>query len=293
MDQRRLASGWSPEAMSNLFTCIEWTVDDAGPICNRLAGGNGIEQVDYGDSLGIGVQLGGTDVRSQLWNQAYGQLWGYETIAEVPEPTEITIGGVTGLSYRVDDHAYLAWEYAPDVVVWLHSRGLSDEQLATIAAGVEPVQLPDHLPIALELRPPEFAPIAPQPGDRVGDVPLLVASNDTPRLRYGTLDGRPCVKFQGPECRSVEAAAMIPSIEWNDHVPDRLVAIAPTGSGLVLRTTSTAGAVTDNSLTPTGLGFDLATWTPDSIHEHLRSASLVDEAAEVVADTGELGEISR
>lgn len=292
VDQRRLASGWSADAISNLFACIEWSVDDAGPICERLAGGNGIEHVDYGDSLGIGVQLGDTDVRSQLWNQAYGQLWGYETIAEIPAPTEIVVGDITGLSYRVDDHAYLAWQYAPDVVVWLHARGLTDEQLATIAAGVEPVQLPDQLPLALELRPPGYTTVVPQPGDSVDGVPLLVASNDTPRLRYGTLDGEPCVTFRAPECRSVAAAAMISAIDWNDHVPDRLVAIAPTDSGLVLRTTSVAGTVTDNSLTATGLGFDLATWTPDT-DEHLLSAALVDQTGQVVADTGELGETSR
>ena len=86
---------------------------------------------------------------------------------------------------------------------------------------------------------------------------------------------------------------MIPAIEWGDSIPDRFVAIAPTGSGLTLRTTGVDGAITDNATTPTGLGFDLATWTATNLDEHLESAILVDGAGNAVADPGPLGEIER
>lgn len=296
--QRSLTTDMSPAALSAFFTCAEWTVDGDGPLCNKLAGGNGIEHIDYGETggpyVGIGVQIGDTDVRSQLWNQAYGALWGYETINTVPEPTEISFGNVTALSYRVDDHAYLAWEYQAGIVVWLHSQGLDDEQLADIAASVKPVELPDRLPLLLEVAPVDFEPVSPMPGDRVEDLSWLVSSNGPPALKYGTVGGRPCVAFDFFEqCRSIEAAAMIPAIEWGDSIPDRFVAIAPTGNGLTLRTTRVDGAITDNATTPTGLGFDLATWTATNLDEHLESATLVDGAGTVVADPGPLGEIER
>ena len=188
--QGALTTEMSPAALAAFFTCAEWTVDDEGPLCRGLGGGNGIEHIDYGESgglyVGIGVQIGGTDVRSQLWNQAYGALWGYETIDTVPEPTEISFGDVTGLSYRVDDQAYLAWEHEPGIVVWLHSQGLSDEQLAEIAAGVEPVELPDRLPLLLEVAAVYSEPVPPMPGDRVEDLSLLVSSNGPPVLKYAT-----------------------------------------------------------------------------------------------------------
>ena len=296
--QRSLTTDMSPAVLSAFFTCAEWTVDGDGPLCNKLAGGNGIEHIDYGETggpyVGIGVQIGDTDVRSQLWNQAYGALWGYETINTVPEPTEISFGDVTGLSYRVDDQAYLAWEYEAGTVVWLHSQGLNDEQLADIAASVKPVGLPDRLPLLMEVAPVGFEPVSPMPGDRVKDLSLLVSSNGPPALKYGTVGGRPCVAFDFFEqCRSIEAAAMIPAIEWGDSIPDRFVAIAPAGSGLTLRTTGVDGTTTDNALTPTGLGFDLATWTATSLDEHLESATLVDGAGNVVAGSGPLGEIER
>lgn len=93
-----------------------------------------------------------------------------------------------------------------------------------------------------------------------------------PALRYGTVGGRPCVVVDPFEqCRSIEAAAMIPAIEWGDNIPDRFVAIAPTGSGLTLRTTEVDGTITDNAPTPTDLGFDLATWTATNLDQHLES----------------------
>ncbi|WP_395154902.1 hypothetical protein [Ilumatobacter sp.] len=70
--QRGLTTDMSPTALAAFFTCAEWTVDDDGPLCNKLIGGNGIEHIDYGDRagpyVGVGVQIGDTDVRSQLWN---------------------------------------------------------------------------------------------------------------------------------------------------------------------------------------------------------------------------------
>ncbi|WP_395154903.1 hypothetical protein [Ilumatobacter sp.] len=105
--------------------------------------------------------------------------------------------------------------------MWLHTQGLSNEQLAEIAAGVEPVELPDRLPLLLDARPVDVEPVPPLPGDRVEDLLLLVSANGPPVLKYGTVGGRPCLAFEFfQQCRSTEAAAMIPSIEWGDRIPE-------------------------------------------------------------------------
>ena len=69
--------------------------------------------------------------------------------------------------------------------------------------------------------------------------------------------------------------------------------MAPTGSGLTLRTTAVDGAITDNALAPTGLGFDAATWTATNLDQHLASATLIDGTGNVVADPGPLSETER
>lgn len=61
--------------------------------------------------------------------------------------------------------------------------------------------------------------------------------------------------------------------------------------GLTLPTSAADRAIADNALAPTGLGFDAATWTATNLDEHLVSATLINGAANVVADPGPLSEI--
>jgi hypothetical protein len=89
------------------------------------------------------------------------------------------------------------------------------------------------------------------------DVELLVNSMCAPP-KYATVDEQPFVAFASfRECRSIEAPATTASIDWTDRIPDRFAAIAPFGTGLTVRTTTVDGWVTNEALSPPGVGFDL------------------------------------
>ena len=262
-------------ARSAFFVCASWTIDADSPICDRLAGGNGIEHVTYGDRLGIGVGLGDTTPQDQLWNQASGSLWAYDAFTEPPEPTIIPVGEVDGVSYRNGDAAYLAWEYEPGVVVWLRGNGLSDDELSTIAEGVRPAPLPAELPVLLRLSTPS-----------VGDTGPGGTSNEA-SVKLGYLDGRPCVGIQMWEtCVPTDAPALFGAAVFGDGQLDQYAAIAPTGTDLTFEATTFGAGTQRIDLVPTDFDFDLAVW--ESTGSRLLSARLVDATGTMVADTGEL-----
>lgn len=260
---------------SGFFVCASWTVDADGPICNQLAGGNGVEQVTFGERLGVGVGLGDTTPKDQLWNQASGSLWAYDAFTDPPEPTIIPVGDRDGYSYRNGDDAYLAWEYEPGVVVWLKGNGFSDDELSAIAEGVRPAPLPAELPVLLRLSMPS-----------VGDTGPGGTSNEA-SVKFGYLDGRPCVGIQMYEtCTPTDAPALFGAAVFGDGIFDQYAAIAPTGTGLTLEAVTFGAGTETIHLTRTDFGFDLAVW--ESTGSRLLSAQLVDATGMVAADTGEL-----
>ena len=262
-------------ARSAFFVCASWTIDADGPICDRLAGGNGIEHVSYGDRLGIGVGLGDTTPQDQLWNQAAGSLWAYDAFTEPPEPTIVPVGEVDGVSYRDGDAAYLAWEYEPGVVVWLKGNGFSDDELGAIAEGVRPAPLPSELPTLLRLST-----------SSVGDTGPGGTSNEA-SVKLGYLDGRPCVGIQMWEtCVPTDAPALFGAAVFGDGQLDQYAAIAPASTDLTLEAVTFGAGTQRIDLVPTDFGFDLGVW--ESSGSRLLSARLVDSDGTVVADTGEL-----
>jgi hypothetical protein len=269
----------SVEATAGFFVCSGWTLANGLPTCNALNGGNGIEHVDYGDRLGIGVQLGDTDARTQLWAQSQGSLWGYETVTEPPEPTIIEVGDTDGYSYRDGDHAYLVWEYQPGVVVWLHARGLDDSQLADIAGGVHPAELPDSLPLLLQLDQSTSTEVGP------GSNSLNSA------LKLGYLDGQPCMGFELWEhCTIPDQPAVFGTAVWGDGKADRYAAVAPTGTGKALRVNTDTQGWQTIPLEPTEFGFDVATWSGDT-GDRLLEADLVDTAGDTIVTSGPLNPV--
>jgi|GEM_PF-4141022 len=251
---------------SAFFRCVDWTIsDDDAPTCTQLAGGNGVEHTSYGDQLGVGVALGPSTVGEQLWVQAQGSLWGYEEVTEPPEPTTITFGDTEAVSYRNGDHAYLAWDHAPGVVVWLQSRGLDDTELAFVAAGVRPAELPSELPVLISLNDPQPVPSGP------GSI------SDERSVKLGFLDGEACVGIvMWEQCTSTAAPAVFASPDG-----ETLAAIAPTGTGVLLDID--LGTASERlEMDPTGFGFDLAVF--DNGDRPIESLQLVTPTGDTVAD---------
>lgn len=280
-DEIRALGGGGPstQATAGFFTCREWTLADGVPTCSALGEGNGIEHVDYGDRLGIGVELGDADAPAQLWAQAQGSLWGYDTVTDPPDPTVLDVAGIDGYSYREGDHAYLVWEYQPGVVVWLHSRGLDDTQLADIAGGVRPAELPAELPLLLQLGQSPSTEIGP------GSNSLNSA------LKLGYLDGQPCIGFELWEhCTIPDQPAVFGTAVWGDGKADRYAAVAPTGSVEALRVNTDTQGWQTIPLEPTEFGFDVAIWSGDT-GDRLREAELVDTDGDTIITTGPLSPV--
>jgi hypothetical protein len=272
----RDVAGADADGLAGFFTCRDWTLDgDGAPTCTGLGGGNGIEHVTYGDQLGVGVELGNTDARTQLWAQAQGSLWGYDQVTEPPEPTIIDVGDIEGYSYRDGDQAYLAWEYQPGVVVWLDSNGLDDNQLADIAVGVRPVELPTELPLPLQLDDPE--PISVGGG----------SNSLNAALKVGYLDGQLCAGIElWEQCVIPDAPAIVGVAVWGDGKADRFAAIVPTGTDATLRVNLYDQGWQTIPLETTGFGFDAATWDGNS--DRILEAELISATGDTLADTGPL-----
>lgn len=257
-------------ATAAFFACREWTLTSGVPTCTMLTGGNFVEHVHYGDQLEIGVQLGGTDARTQLSIQASGSLWGYDI--DLPEPTVIPIGDIEGYSYRNDDHSYMAWEYQPGVVVWLEARGLDDTQLAEIAAGVRPATLPDELPVLLQLD--ETTIVAGDP----------VNSSLSPALKLGYLDGQPCVGFElWDECVAPDEPALFGTAVWGDGRADRYAATVPAGTSAEMRVNLFDIGWRTVPFEPTEFGFDVAIWDGEG-RDRLLEAQLVNANGDIVIE---------
>ncbi len=272
--RRELAGG--PGGLAGFFVCREWTLDSSGaPTCTELGGGNGVEQVTYGDQLGVGVELGNIDARTQLWAQAQGSLWGYDEVMEPPEPTTVDIDGIEGYGYRSGDRAYLAWEYQPGVVVWLNGQGLDDIQLADIAAEVHPVELPAELPLLLQLADLGTTEVGPG------------SSSANSAFKLGYLDGQPCVGIElWEQCASLDAPAIFGAAVWGDGKADRYAAIAPVGTDATMRVNLYELGWQTIPLEATAFGFDIATWAGDT--DRILAAELVSADGRTLADTGPL-----
>lgn len=253
------------DVRAGFFRCLDWTISDEAPTCIQLTGGNGVEHNTYGDRLGLGVALGSSTAREQLWLQAQGSLWGYEEVAEAPEPTIISFGSTEAVSYRNGDHAYIAWEHAPGVVVWLQSRGLDDTELATVAAGVRPAELPSELPVLISLNDPQ--PVPSGPG----------SNSEEQSVKLGFLDGHACVGIvMWEQCASTSGPAIFSSSDG-----ETVAAIASTGSDVLLDIDLGTGDERIE-MDPTGFGFDLAVF--DAGGRPIESAQLVTPTGDIVGE---------
>ena len=231
-----------PLGPSALFECASWTanIPDDGHLaatCSGLVGGDLVSQVNYGDRLGIGVDLGSaTTAQELLWMVADGGLWGYERFPNPPVPTEVAVGDATGYLYRNGDRAVLAWEHSPGVLVWLQSTGIDDATLATIARGTYPAPLPDRLALPLVVGPAHTL-------RGLGDL-------KTDQLKWASIDGHSCVGFTVTRCTPLDGEPHLITEAFDDQM---LIGAVWTAGDIGLRVHLTSGDIVDVPRTFVGL----------------------------------------
>lgn len=263
---QRNERGTEIETRSVYFRCVQWTTDADGPICTQLTGGNGIDMVAYGDTLGIGVNLGSSDLASVAGQLVRGGVIPYDAV--MPPAVDLPVNGQTAKLYRVQQQTYLFWQARPGAMVWLHGNGLSDDQLITIAAGVQPVQLPAAMPVTLQLTP------------AVNDT-LQGSSSSSGGLQLGWYRGVPCVGFEmHSECYPADRPLIVDNAQWGDGMPDQIAAVSPSGRGLTLEVDRSQAEPVRVELMPVIKGIDVAVLNVGT--ERATAARLINTAEETV-----------
>ena len=275
---------WDTSYMMNFYRCPTWqagtgsvadgTLDATGITCDGLEGGYR-EVVEFGDTLGVGTGIGRSDwtnnelptIETLLFGLANGSLWGYEDHDTPPEPTRHDIDGVNAVSYRVDDHAYLVLEPTPGTFVWLHARGLSDTDLEAAARALEPVELPDALPVPIVLGPD------------------LADTHGSTQLKLMWLDGRPCVGLHtaATACTPADAgpALITASIGAEGQRPS-VAAITPAGDDYQL-TIALFGIDEWQTVPRTFIGLGITSYVYPPSNERLFEARLTDPNGDQIA----------
>ena len=261
---------WSSDYTSIFFRCVKWTESASTVTCTKLAGGNYVETSSFGPapavgaSNGIGAQLGdGLQTAKVLWTMAQGSLWGYDEVTTPPTPTPVAIGSITGLSYRKGDSAYLAWQYAPGVIVWLAATGYTNAEMAEMAASARPAALPS-LPLLIAV------------GANVTD------SNGVSRsLKVTSVNGVRCAGITVyTQCTRIDQGpALVRTLDQAG--PAAVGAVVPSGTTASLVVTLVGGQLRTVPLTPAGLGIDTALYTA-ATGETLASAQVVGAAGAVL-----------
>ena len=271
---------WSADYISRFYRCVAWAEsDDGAPTCTKLATG-GREFVSYGGQgdielgdggVGIGTNLVASDPKELLWSLGAGSLWGYDTVTEPPEPTEVAIGQRTGYQYRNGDAAYLLWEQEPGVFVWLKGQGLDDTTLVALAESVVPVPVPGQLPLQLSL---EDEAGSPEPRDDFVEI--------TERLVLGWVDGRPCVTFGASDgCTPVGDEPLLIVDEFPVGDPLVVAAIGPRESGLTLEVDVFDVGTRSDVQFVDAFGWSAAVYRPGA--DRPLAARLIGEGGEVLA----------
>ena len=262
-------TSYSNDYSSVFFHCVTWTENDGTITCTKLAGGNYV-QLSYfgpapatGASNGLGTQLGdGLDAAQVLWAVAQGSLWGYDTVTAPPKPTPVAIGSITGLSYRSGDSAYLAWERAPGVILWLAATGYTDQDMAQLAASVRPVTV-TSLPLLIDV------------GSTATD------SYGLPRsLKVASVDGIRCASITlYTECTRIDQGPAL--VRTLDGSGPAVAAIVPSGTTASLVVALADGQVRTVPLTATGLNINTAIYAAVA-GETMSSAQIVNANGEVM-----------
>ena len=260
---------YSSDYSSVFFRCVTWTENDGSITCTKLAGGNYV-QLSYfgpapatGASNGIGTQLGdGLDAAQVLWAVAQGSLWGYDSVTTPPEPTRVAIGSVTGLSYRNGDSAYLAWERAPGVILWLAATGYTDSEMAQLAASARPATL-SSLPVLIDV------------GSSVTDSQGVSRS-----LKVTSVNGIRCAGITiDTQCTRIDQGPAL--VHTLDGSGPAVAAIVPSGTTASLVVTLADGQQRTVPLTGAGLDINTAIYAATD-KETLSGAQIVNATGEVL-----------
>jgi hypothetical protein len=245
--------------LARFYWCAHWTLDTSGPTCDRLGGAFESAAV-YGPQLSVGTTFGSNDPVGVLRELARGVLWGIDSNEMPDRPTPIALARTMGYLYRnLEGIAYLAWQQAPGVVVHLYTESFDDSVLASIANGVTPVTLPTSMPLRLR--------VDADPADPAGH-----------RVAYSVawLNGHPCAGFEmHATCTRLDGIS-IAYEEIGQGIAPRVLAIAPSGSGVKLRVALFGGEFATVDPADDGLGAAVATYAANT--ERILSASLVDSS---------------
>jgi hypothetical protein len=214
---------WTNDYTARFYRCSVYSVDTTGPICTGLIGGNLVAPTTFAGTGELGTHLGDVTTADLAWNLANGSLWGYEDPASPRLPTPVAVGDHAGLMYSNAGTAYLAWEEARGVHLWIRATGWTADEMVALALTVRPATLPDHLPMALLV-----------------DSPSGSGMPSSDELLVGSHHGMPpCAEFDASDgCVSlppISEVAMVVGTSGAGGPPTAVAAVSPIGSGDRLR----------------------------------------------------------